>query len=51
MIITIEYIYNNPKLDEIFNIIDKTRLKHNFKYGIRWPSQVTIIFIVKFSIK
>ena len=49
MIITVEYIYNNhPKMDEINNIIQKTRLEHIFKGGIKWPSQVRIIFNVQF---
>ena len=35
-------------MDEMNNIIEKTRLEHNFKYRIKWPSQVRITFNVKF---
>ena len=48
MNITSEYIYNNPKLDEINSIIEKTWLEYDLIYGLKWGSQVRIICNFKF---
>ena len=48
MIVTNEYIYNHPKLDEIIIIIENVWLEHDLTYDIKWASQVRIIFKVKF---
>ena len=51
MFVTSEYNNNNLKLDEIGKIIEKTRLEHDLKYGIKWVSQVRIFFNVRFCDK
>ena len=33
MIVTSEYVYNNPELGKITDIIRKTRDEHDGKYG------------------
>ena len=48
MIVTSEYIYNNPELNELNDIIEKTRLEHDQRYGIDYGSVVKIKFDVKF---
>ena len=42
-----EYVYNNPKISQIKDIIEKTRLKQDQKHGIDCGSEVKINFIVK----
>ena len=46
--VTSEYVFNNPKMNEINDIIEKTRLKHDRKYGIDCFSEVKIRFNVEF---
>ena len=36
MIATSEYVFNNPKLDELTDIIKNTRLEHYKKYGYNY---------------
>ena len=48
IIVTSEYIFINPKLNEMKDIITNTRLEHDRKYGIDCCSEVKINFNVEF---
>ena len=49
IIVTSEYIFNNPKLNEINDIIKNTQLEHDQKYGDveKLRLDVTLIFLIK----
>ena len=48
MFITSEFVYINPKLDEINNIIKNTQLEYNQKYGYNYYTKVNVKCNVKF---
>ena len=48
MIVTTEYIFNNPKLNEVNNIIKNTLLEYDQKYGYDYCRKVNVNFNVKF---
>ena len=48
MIVTSEYIYINPELYEINDIIQKTRREHDQNYGDEYSEEIEIKFNVKF---
>ena len=48
MIFTSEYVYNNPKLNEINKIIENAQLKYEREYGYNYYRKVDIECIVKF---
>ena len=48
MIVTSEYVYRNPELCEIKDIIEKTRLEHEHKYGYNYCRENDIQYNVKF---
>ena len=47
MIVTSEYVYNSPEINEIKDIIEKTRVDFACKYGYNCE-EVKINFNVKF---
>ena len=42
MIVTSEYIFLNPKLNEIKDIINNTRLEHDQKYGDNYCRKIEV---------
>ena len=51
LIVTSEYIFQNPNLYEINNIIDNTILEHNKKYGDVFCRNINVKYNIKFSDK
>ena len=55
LIVTSEYIFQNPKLKEISNILDKTILEHNKKLLIfiveKSTLNLTLSFLIKYKTK
>ena len=48
MIVTIEFIFFDPKLSEIKEIINNTRKKHIEKYGNPYLKSIEYIFNISF---
>ena len=48
MIITCEYIYNNPSIDSIYDIIKTVSKEHNEKYGYNDFYKTTVIGNIQF---
>ena len=51
MIITSEYVFINPKLNEISNITRNTERKHNEKYGSDLKDKIEVMCDVEFKDK
>ena len=49
MIITSEFIYNNPSIDSIYNIIKTDSKEHNEKYGYKDFYKTTVIGNIQFN--
>ena len=48
MIVTSEYVFNNPKLDELTDFIKNTRLENDKKYGDNYCRKIEVRCNVKF---
>ena len=51
IIVTSEYIFKNPKLNEIKHIINNTIVEHNRKYGENYCRKIEFKYIIQFSDK
>ena len=48
MIVTSDYVVNNPKLDELTDIIKSTRQEHDRKYGDNYCRKMEVRCNIKF---